>query len=188
MIKSISERLSSRLSARSDSEHEQALVRLLVGALLFLYLLPKAFYGDVQRADVLMLFAMVCYMIFASAIFGWIYLLPASSPPRRVCGAVLDIGAVTFFMFNTGEYGAPLYIVYLLIIFGHGFRYGKPYLYNTLVLSVAGFAVVLASNRYWMENRTFGVGLMVGMILLSLYVGKHVTRLFDSLRREEAAN
>lgn len=188
MKKSILGHLSSRLSARQDSEHEQALVRLLVGALLFVYLLPRAFYSEVQRADLVMLFAMICYMVLASTIFGWIYLLPASSPARRVCGAVLDIGAVTFFMFNTGEYGAPLYVVYLLIIFGHGFRYGKPYLYNTLVLSVAGFALVLAFNRYWTENRTFGIGLMVGMILLSLYVGKHVTRLFDSLHREEAAN
>jgi two-component system sensor histidine kinase RpfC len=181
-------RLSARLSSRPDSEHEQAAVRLLVGALLFVYLLPRAFYDDVQSTDLLMLLAMICYMALASAIFGWVYLRPASCPPRRVCGAVLDIGAVTFFMINTGEYGAPLYIVYLLIIFGHGFRFGKPYLYNTLVLSVAGFALVLAFNQYWTENRTFGLGLMVGMILLSLYVGKHVTRLFDSLRREEAAN
>jgi len=188
MNNSIFRELRARLSTRPDSEHEQALVRILVGALLFLYLLPKAFHGEIQGTNLQMLFAMVWYMILTSAIFGWIYLSPGASPPRRVCGAVLDIGAVTFFMFHTGEYGAPLYIVYLLIIFGHGFRYGKPYLYNTLLLSVAGFALVLAFNPYWTENRTLGVGLMVGMFLLSLYVGKHVTRLFDSLRREEAAN
>jgi len=74
-------------------------------------------------------------------------------------------------MFNTGEYGAPLYAVYLLIIFGHGFRYGRPYLYNALGLSVVGFALVLVFNGYWIENRTLGVGLLVGMILLSLFVG-----------------
>ncbi|TMG72912.1 MAG: response regulator [Betaproteobacteria bacterium] len=75
-----------------------------------------------------------------------------------------------------------------MITFGHGFRYGKPYLYNALVFSAAGFALVLMTNDYWIQNRTLGIGLMVGMILLSLFVGKLVTRLFDSLHLEEAAN
>ncbi len=39
-----------------------------------------------------------------------------------------------------------------------------------------------------MQNRVLGVGLLVGMVVLSLYAGRLVTRLFDSLRREEAAN
>jgi two-component system sensor histidine kinase RpfC len=179
-----------RLSAGAGTEYEQAIVRLVVGAVLFLYLLPQAFIGYEAhgKADLLFLVAMVCYLLLVSVIFTWIYLSPASSPARRVCAAILDVGAVTFFMFNTGEYGAPLYAVYLLIIFGHGFRYGRPYLYNSLGFSVAGFALVLAFNDYWMENRTLGIGLMVGMILLSLFVGKLVTRLFNSLHREEAAN
>jgi len=130
----------------------------------------------------------VCYLIFARAILGWIYLSRGPWPARRGCAAILDISMVTFCMYNTGEYGAPMYCVYLLVTFGHGFRYGKPYLYNALVFSVAGFALVLMTNDYWIQNRTLGVGLMVGMILLSLFVGKLVARLFDSLRREEAAN
>ncbi len=179
-----------RFSASADTEREQAIVRLVVGPILFLYLLPHALIGNAEhgRTDLLFLVAMVCYLVLTSVIFGWIYLSPASSPARRVFAEILDVGAVTFFMFNTGEYGAPLYAVYLLIIFGHGFRYGKPYLYNSLALSVTGFALVLAFNDYWMENRTLGVGLMVGMILLSLFVGTLVTRLFDALHREEAAN
>ncbi len=179
-----------RVSASAGTEYEQAIVRLVVGALLVLYLLPEAFidYEVHGRADLLFLVALVCYLIFASAIFSWIRLLPAPSPARRACAAILDISMVTFCMYNTGEYGAPMYCVYLLITFGHGFRYGKPYLYNALVFSAAGFALVLMTNDYWIQNRTLGIGLMVGMILLSLFVGKLVTRLFDSLRREEAAN
>jgi two-component system sensor histidine kinase RpfC len=179
-----------RVSTGAGTEYEQAIVRLVVGAVLFLYLLPQAFIGYEShgQTDLQFLVALVCYLVLASVIFSWIHLSPESSPARRVCTEILDVGAVTFFMFNTGEYGAPLYAVYLLIIFGHGFRYGRPYLYNSLGLSVVGFAMVLAFNPYWIENRTLGVGLIVGMILLSLFVGKLVTRLFDSLHREEAAN
>lgn len=179
-----------RFTGSAGGEHEQAVIRLIVGVVLFLYLLPQAYVGSEPHApaDLLFLFAMVCYLVFATIIFGWIYLSPKPSQLRPVCAAILDMGAVTFFMYNTRQYGAPLYSVYLLIIFGHGFRYGKSYLYNSLALAVAGFSLVLATNEYWAENRTLGIGLLVGMILLSLFVGKLVTRLFDSLRREEAAN
>jgi len=40
-------------------------------------------------------------------------------------------------------------------------------------------------NDYWVSNRTLGVGLLVGMIVLGLYVAKLVTRVFDSLHRAE---
>jgi two-component system sensor histidine kinase RpfC len=172
------------------TEREQILVRLVVGPLLALYLLPEAFSGHQvdSRLDLVLLAALVAYLVFASAMFGWIRLSPAPLPLRRVCAAILDISMVTFCMWRTGEYGAPMYGVYLLVTFGHGFRYGKPYLYNALGFSVAGFVLVLTTNDYWIQNRTLGIGLMLGMILLSLFVGKLVTRLFDSLHREEAAN
>ena len=171
-----------------NMEREQAFVRLIVGAVLFLYLLPASFVEPHGDADRLFLVAMVCYLVLVVAIYTWIRVSPGPSPLRRVCVSVLDVSAATFFMFNTAEYGAPLYAVYLLIIFGHGFRYGKPYLYTALLLSTIGFALVLGFNEYWIANSTLGIGLMGGMILLSLFVGKLVTRLFEALRREEAAN
>jgi two-component system, sensor histidine kinase RpfC len=183
-------RIRARLAARADSEHEQAIIRLLVVGLFFLYLLPQVFTGSEAYGgfDLQFLLAMVCVTLLAGAVFGWIYFVPAPSPVRRVAATVLDIGATTFFMYHTGEYGSPLYIVYLWTIFGNGFRYGKPYLYNALVLSVAGFAFILATDDYWVQNRTLGLVMLIGMIVLSLYVGKLVTRLFDTLHHAEAAN
>jgi two-component system sensor histidine kinase RpfC len=183
-------RFRARLAARPDTEHEQAIIRLLVGAVLFPYLLPQVFVGKGVhgQADLMFLLAMVCFLVLAAGVFAWICISPASSSVRRVAGSVLDMGTATWFMYNTGEYGTPLYIVYLWTIFGNGFRYGKPYLYNSLALAVVGFGIVLVFNDYWVQNRTAGVSLLVGMIVLSFYVAKLVTRLFDSLHREEAAN
>ena len=189
-LKSILAGLRARLTARPDTEHEQAIVRLLVVGLFFLYFLPQAFTGfeTHDRADLHFVLAMVCTLLLAGAVFGWICLFPASSPARRVAAAVLDAGSITFFMYHTGEYGTPLYIVYLWIIIGNGFRYGKPYLYNSLALSIAGFGLVIAANDYWAQNRILGIGLLVGMVVLSVYVGTLVKRLFDSVQRAEAAN
>jgi two-component system, sensor histidine kinase RpfC len=190
LLKTLPVGLRKRLSARSDTEHEQAIVRLFVGAVLFLYLLPHAFSGEEVRSEAhqLIFGAMICFMALASVLFGWICVAPAPSPVRRICGSVLDLGTTTFFMYKLGEYGAPLYMIYLWTIFGNGFRYGKPYLYNSLALSVLGFVAVIAFNDYWAQNRIFGIGLLVGMIVLSFYMSTLVTRLFDSLHREEAAN
>lgn len=183
-------RIRERFAGRPDTEHEQAILRLFIGSVFFLYLLPQAFIGQEShgRADLQFLLAMVCFMLLAGAVLGWIYVSPGASPVRRVAGAVLDATFITYFMYETGEYGTPLYIVYLWIIFGNGFRYGKPYLFNSLVLSIAGFSFVIAANDYWAENRVLAMGLLVGMIALSMYVAKLVTRLSDSLHRAEAAN
>ncbi len=180
--KSLLARFWARLAERPDTEHEQAILRLLAGAIVSLYLAPPVFGG--REVNLLLLAAAVCYLTLCAAVFGWIVLFPASSPVRRVFAAVLDIGTNTGFMYYLGEYGAPLYIVYLLIIFGHCFRYGTPYLYNSLALSIAGFALVIVGNDYWAQNRHLGVGLLVGMIVVSLYVGKLVSRLEKKLQEQ----
>ncbi len=180
------------LGARPDTEHEQALVRLLVGAVLVLYLPLLAFKGsEGAGGENLVFFAamgLLCFIGLAGVLFGWVSFSPKVSTARRVVGSILDTGGTTFFMYYLGEYGTPLYIVYLWTILGNGFRYGKPYLYSSLALSVAGFALVVAASDFWVQNRFLGVGLLIGMIILSLYAGRLVTQLFDSLRREKDAN
>jgi two-component system sensor histidine kinase RpfC len=184
--KTLIARLRGPLSGRTDTEYEQAKARLAVGVALFAYLMPHAL--SAQGANLLMFAAMGCYLALCVTVFAWIHVAPEASPARRVFAAVVDIGSTSAFMYYLGESGAVLYSLYLLIMFGHGFRYGKPYLYNALALSVVGFGLVLTYSEYWVENRTLGLGLLVGMVLLAFWVGKMVTRLFDSLRREEAAN
>jgi len=86
----------------AGTEYEQSIVRLVVGAVLFLYLLPQAFITH-GKTDLLFLVAMVCYLVLASVIFSWIHLSPSTSPARRVCTEILDVGAVTFFTVSFGN-------------------------------------------------------------------------------------
>jgi len=75
-------------------------------------------------------------------IFAAILVNPGVSQLRRIGATLLDTGACTFCMAVSGETGAPLYVAYLWATFGNGFRYGRPYLYNSLVWSVLGFGLV----------------------------------------------
>jgi two-component system sensor histidine kinase RpfC len=178
-----------RLQNRPDSEHEQALVRLAVGGVFFAYLLPSAFSADTPGAMHLpMLVAMVGFMAAAAVIFGAILIWPGASPVRRVAGAILDSATASYFMVLIDGDGLPLYVVYLWITFGNGFRYGKTYLLNTLALCVVGFGVVLYLSPFWHEHLAAGLGMMVAMIAVSLYVLTLVKRLNEALQRAEAAN
>ena len=59
-------RLRARLAARPDTEHEQALVRVVVGALVLVYLLPGASLANLEPTLLLML----GFFLVAAVILG----------------------------------------------------------------------------------------------------------------------
>jgi two-component system sensor histidine kinase RpfC len=190
LARDLAGRLRARLKDRPDSEHEQALVRLAVGAVFFLYLLPEALRDglDAGTDETSLLLPMFGFMVLAAGIFASIVISPGASPVRRVLGAVVDSAATSYFMVRTGVNGLPLYVVYLWIIVGNGFRYGKAYLLNTLALSAVGFSAVLYASPFWHAHLGVGGSLLFAMVALSMYVLTLVKRLNDAIRRAEAAN
>lgn len=180
-----------RLRDRPDTEHEQAIVRLVIGTIFFFYLLPKALTdpeGTQQGIDQLFLTAMFVYLLSSATIFFSIVTKPGISPVRRALGAILDTASVTFFMCQTGAYGAPLFLVFIWYTLGNGFRFGPRYLIGSLGLNIVGFSVVLWLSPFWNQYFGPGVGMMVGMVALSLYVLSLVNKMFEALSKAEAAN
>src|SRR6266480_4322751 len=183
-------KLRARLAARPDTEHEQAIVRLLVGTVLFFYLLPRAIIhlGGAVDPDPSYFAVMVVYLVCAALIFADILVSPGVSVSRRLLAAVLDIGTVTFFMSQSGSHGVPMLLIYVWVPLANGFRFGARYLLFCLAASVLGFGLVLVVNDFWQEYRFEGIGLIIGMVALAVYVRSLVTKLFDALARAEAAN
>ncbi len=175
-------RLRAKLAARPDTEHEQAIVRLIVGGLILLYLLPGAALYDLHVV------LMGCYLAIAAAIFAHIVHAPQESPVRRVLGVVADVGTLSAIMIVVGERTAPLFLVYIWVTLANGFRFGQRYLVASLVLSAAGFSWVLWKSEFWHAYLGIGYSLLIGFVALSLYVRSLVTKLFDALARAEAAN
>jgi two-component system, sensor histidine kinase RpfC len=173
-----------RLAARPDTEHEQAIVRLVLGALIVLYLLPGALARHLEPTITVML----GYLVGSILIFGHILYAPGESPARRVIATLADVGTLTFVMAFLGERAAPLFLVYVWITLANGFRFGQRYLLLSLGISVAGIAALLWKGEFWREHFAVGLGLLVGFIALSVYVRSLVTKLFDAIARAEAAN
>ena len=79
-----------RLAARPDTEHEQAIVRLVIGVLLGLYLLPEILTRHAEGLPEPHVLVWTGFLAFSAAIFGAILISPLASPARRVFGTVLD--------------------------------------------------------------------------------------------------
>jgi two-component system sensor histidine kinase RpfC len=177
-----------RLRNRADSEHEQALIRVAIFAVFFLYLLPDAVHEGpgAWSLEKSLFLPMLGFMSLAAGIFAAIVISPGISPARRVFGAVVDSAAASYFMAWTGVNGLPLYVVYLWIIVSNGFRYGIFYMLNALALSGVGFSIVLYASPFWQAHLGAGIGLLLTMVALSVYVLSLVRRLNDALHHAEA--
>jgi two-component system sensor histidine kinase RpfC len=180
--------LKTRLASRSDSEHEQAMLRVLIGIGVLVYLQQAATKPEWLYASGAYVMAMAAFMLASVVVLGCILAWPCPSPARRVIANALDVVTITFLLICGGEYTAPLYGLYLWITFGNGFRFGGRYLLGSLALSTVGFVIVLGTSDYWTHNLHLGIGLLVGMMALSLYVLVLVRRLYVALERAETAN
>ena len=176
--------LKARLNARPDTEHEQGILRLVIGAVLVLYLLPDAL---LQR-DTLPLYVMGIHLLLALIIFLRIAYSTNVSPGRRVFAQFADVAAISWYMAVFGEPAGWLLLLYIWVTLGSGFRFGARYLLSELGMSVVGFGVVLYVNDFWRAHTALGIGLLIGMSAVSLYVLSLVRRMFDAIARAEAAN
>jgi len=176
--------LRARLAARPDTEHEQGILRLIITALGALYLLPDA----LAHRDALPLYVMSTHFALALLIFARIVSTRHISPTRRIFAQFSDVAAISWYMAFFGESAGPLFLLYIWVTVGSGFRFGPRYLVSELAMSVLGFGLVLYLNEFWRAHLALGVGLMIGMFAVSLYVLSLVRRMFEAVARAEAAN
>jgi two-component system, sensor histidine kinase RpfC len=179
-----------RLAGRTDSEHEQAILRIVIVSLVLAYMGFSYSPGTGGRghAEPLLVFGLAGDLILAIALFAGICIWPPPSIPRRATGMLADAGAATFCMFLAGESGVSMIGVYLFITFGNGFRYGRAYLFACQALCLIGFSIVLIYAPYWAVHRTAGWCLMIALVVLPVYVSTLLKRIQNERARAEEAN
>jgi two-component system sensor histidine kinase RpfC len=184
-------RLRARLQRRSDTEHQQALIRLGLGAFVFAYVAVAVHYvGAPERTLALIALTVLAYGLFAGVIIVAMLKNPAVSVPRRLAAIVGDTLFTTLAMIVADGIGALLYGAYLWIIVGNGFRYGQRYLYGANILSLAGFSAVLLWSPFWQQNLLLGSGLLVWLVLIPVYLGlllRSKEAALDSARQADQA-
>ena len=190
LVTRLPQMLKQRFSQRPDSEHGQALVRLAVLTVVLVYLLLHG-PGDGGVAEYREVLAMVGigFTVGVGIVAGIVW-RPGVSHLRRGLGMLADYGLMAAAMIRLGEPLAWVYVILMWVTVGNGLRYGNRYLRVAVAMAACSFDCVVAFSPYWAQNRVLGIGLLVGLIAVPLYLSgllRALTRATEEARRANEA-
>ena len=182
-------KLLGRLKGRPDSEHQQAIIRCVIVALLALYfgLLGDSPAGSETDFRAGFGYALG-YLAMAIGIVVWIFADPRKCVPRRFVAMVGDQTTLSVLLYLGGEGAAAIYPLYLWITFGYGFRYGAAYIWPAAGISMAGFLGVALTTDYWNLSHPLSAGLVLALLVLPAYVSTLIKKVYEAKALAEEAN
>ncbi|RZA32320.1 MAG: hybrid sensor histidine kinase/response regulator, partial [Lysobacteraceae bacterium] len=179
----------SRLSNRPDSEHGQAIVRIGLISLILAYALLPSSRQMLDPGEYSIVLAIVLSgLLNGIVIIAWLLAQPGKSGWRRALGMVADYGLMAAAMVGMGEPLAWAYIVLMWVTVGNGLRYGNRYLIIAVAMACVSFACVLVLSEYWAQNRSLGIGLLLGLIAVPMYLSGLLRQLTRATEEAHRAN
>jgi len=167
-------------------ELEQATTRLIIGTLFTLYLLFSfAFSNDILQGEIVGFYCLIIFELTSLILLVAVSLAKSKSIPRKLFGAWLDIIGTSTFLALAGDIGVVLIGVYLWVIFGNGFRFGKKYLFHAQGISILGFLIATQVNPFWSLHQPIVYGFFLMLIALPIYVAKLIERMHEARYRAE---
>ena len=170
-------------------EYEQALLRIAIDSLIFVYFLVVYLSDRVlsdQELGVLAFLGGGCFAL-ALAYFTVLVAFPGVSHGRRVFGVVRDMTALTAVLVLGDDVGALFAGLFVWIPIGNGFRFGRTYLHYAQGLALAGLAVVLLASPFWRQHFNVGLAFVIAAIAIPWYVSLLIARVQTANRRTEEA-
>lgn len=162
-----------------NRERGQAKLRVAVSSIVLIYLIASSDPIDF-RSSIPFWFSFLVAYVSLSVILVWHISKTDFSPEaRRLLGNVADMCAISYTMIASGENGISLFVLYLWVTLGNGFRYGIPALFVSSVLSVIGFTAVVGLSKDWQAHTSLVIGVYFSLVILPLYTG-HLLRLLNS--------
>ena len=182
-------RLRARLQNRDDSEHEQILIRIAIGAVAVAYIVfVTDYHGDNWQHAWLGVAIVNGHFLGALALFAALLASPSVHVVRRYIGMMLDNVALTLIMIWGNESTALFYPLYLWVTLGMGFRYGRSYLMASALMTVFGFIAVILLTSSWQEHLPLTLSLLAALLILPAYASTLLDKLTLALNRAEEAN
>jgi len=166
-----------------DGEHEIACNRLIISVVVLLYDGVNSSFGSLHCV-----IAPLLYLTAGLLIFAHIRANPMAGRWRKYVSLLTDISLLSIALSIDAKYNAIIFVSYLWITFGYGFRYGLKYLYLASLASIVGFSVVIAVTPFWRGQIFLSLGLLIGLLVLPLYAGALIRKLSRAKQEAEAAS
>lgn len=174
--------------SRGNSEFQQAVIRLVILASITVYFSLHYYLSgqeDILRQPVgfLTIYDFVAiFILFSFKIF------PDSSHIRRSFTLLADLTFLSFTLHIGGDEATICFSVYLWLIVGYGMRFGQKYLLAGTIIGIIEFSAVLMMTDYWIQERTAGIGLLIGLIVLPAFFSVLLGKLTKAKAAAEEAN
>ena len=167
-------------------EHEQAFIRIAIGLIIFIAVI----FTNLDDPDISKLISIqvIIYTVSGLLLLFWIFKNPTKNPLRYIISSGIDVTALSYLMFYSGDMSGAFFAIYLWIIFGFGFRFGALYLFVASAQSVIGFTVVFFTSSYWSDHPNLFYSLLTSLIILPTYVSTLLQRLKQSIEKANIAN
>ena len=178
------------IKKNNDPEAEQALVRVFIGLSLIIYFcIPWGFEENFivlinSKISIIILTGTIFAVLILAAIIIW----PQISISRRIVGILLDLVALSLLMETAADEAVYLFVFYLWVILGNGFRYGVNYLYVSLIVGFTGFLIAINYGEYWQQNIPIAISLLLIITLIPLYSIFLINKLYAAINMAEKAN
>ncbi|MEZ5931314.1 MAG: ATP-binding protein [Alphaproteobacteria bacterium] len=177
-----------RFRDRDETEHEQILVRIAISLVIAVILVGVAMFGSSSAALTPCLWLVAFLLLAAFAFLAHYLWKPGANPARRCAAMVLDIGCLSAGMILGEALMAPLYPLFLWVILGMGFRYGRGYLLIAALMGVAGFGTVVLIGDDWKAQPLLAGSLLLALVVIPAYASTLLARLTDALKQAEESN
>lgn len=168
-------------------ERGQAALRVAVITIAALYLvIAGKGTADVQAAAPWLVIA--AYWTVSVGLLLHTLRAGTSSMPRRLFSNLSDMAVISYTMIVAGESGMPLFLLYLWITLGNGFRFGERALLVSALLGVVGFASVVAFTHVWQTHEALSTSIFLALIILPLYTAHLIRQLNKALAQAQEAS
>jgi len=172
----------------SSGEFQQAVIRIIILSSITVYF--SLHYFITNQANILdqPVGFLTIYDLVAVLILLSFKVVPTKSHIRRIFTLLADLTFLSFTLHIGGDEATLCFSVYLWLIVGYGMRYGQKYLLAGTMIGVIEFVMVILTTEYWIEQRTAGIGLLIGLIVLPIFFSVLLSKLTKAKADAEEAN
>jgi len=173
----------------SSGEFEQAVIRVIILSLVLLYFTSHYYYLNysniLTQPMVVLVGLFVCFSLFNLLSFR---VFPSKSHTRRVINLLVDLSVLSYGLHIGGAAATVCFTIYLWLMVGYGLRYGQIYLFAGTIIGALEFSAVILFTEYWQQQRTTGIGLLIGLIALPVFFSSLLHKLTNAKAAAEEAN
>ena len=177
------------LKYESAGEREQSIVRVIIVGIVLLYFVIHHLVSstpDILSQPIVILVGL--YEVSTVLVLLSFKIFPGKSHIRRFYTLCMDLIVLSYGLHFGQDAATVFFAIYSWVMVGFGMRFGQLYLLAGTVIGATCFSVVLLTTDYWIAQRTEGIGLLIGLIVLPIFFSSLLNKLTKAKASAEEAN